>query len=736
MPPDTTAESTLAEREQRSHWALQSAGAGAWDWDLEKGTLWWSDEMYSLFGCDPAEGIRPGLTLPVIDERDRPSVQRAIDTTVSSGADFRFEFRINHPQLGSRWMVSRGRVSRDAAGVPRRLLGITLDLTERLRAEQAALERAQRLRAILETAVEGIISIDEQGVIESANPAALSMFGYTSDELVGRNVSLLMPSPVQEVHDVYLRHHLATGERRIIGIGREVEGLRRNGEVFPLELSVVETWSEGRRFFTGFVRDVSTRKLAEDAVRERERIIQLYLQATPAAVAMFDRDMRYLIVSRQWVDDYGLDARDIIGRRHDDVFPEDRDRWRAAHARALAGETVECEEEELVRPDGRVDWMRWKLCPWTTAAGEIGGIILFSEVITPRKLAAESLRQSEQRFRSIYENAGTGIAIISRAGRFERCNPAYGAITGYTEAELCGRPFDAITHADDRAHNLRLMERLVQGEIPSFDTRNRCVHKSGRTVWVHTFVSVLRDEQSRGTHLIALVTDITERMTLERELLEVAERERQQIGHELHDDLGQILHGVQFLAGELRSRLERRGLPEAGELRRMERYLDQAVASIRNLAHGLQPVPPLPEGLMLGLREHARRTREIYHLSCRFLCPHPVHIADKTTANHLFRIAQEAVYNAIKHARCKRIVIWLAQNPERTVLAIADDGNGRIPASDQRRGMGLHVMQFRAAAVNGSLAIQRRPRGGTAIICTLKAPPPTPAAEGSRPAHI
>jgi PAS domain S-box-containing protein len=138
------------------------------------------------------------------------------------------------------------------------------DVTERKKAEQALQESEARMRAIFETAVDAIITIDEQGVMERLNPAAQRLFGYSEAEAAGRNVSMLMPQPHRALHDGYLAHYRETGEQRIIGKGREVEGLRKDGSVFPMELSVVEMQLGARRMFTGMVRDISERKLAEE----------------------------------------------------------------------------------------------------------------------------------------------------------------------------------------------------------------------------------------------------------------------------------------------------------------------------------------------------------------------------------------------------------------------------------------------------------------------------------------
>lgn len=134
-------------------------------------------------------------------------------------------------------------------------------------------ESAERLRAVVDTAVDGIITIDDCGIIETVNPATAHMFGYSSSEMIGQNVSMLMPSPYHEEHDQYLCNYRATRVRKIIGVGREVEGLKKNGTVFPLDLAVSETNINGRRFFTGIVRDITERRQAEQALLESEAAI-------------------------------------------------------------------------------------------------------------------------------------------------------------------------------------------------------------------------------------------------------------------------------------------------------------------------------------------------------------------------------------------------------------------------------------------------------------------------------
>lgn len=156
-----------------------------------------------------------------------------------------------------------------------------------------------RLRAILETAVEGIITIDERGLIESINASAVTMFGYGPDEVIGRNVSILMPSPYRKQHDQYLENYRRTGQAKIIGIGREVVGRRKDGSSFPLDLSVSEVRLNSGRIFTGFVRDITSRKAAEEKLEHMARRLAEKNKELQAIVYVASHDLRSPLVNIQ-----------------------------------------------------------------------------------------------------------------------------------------------------------------------------------------------------------------------------------------------------------------------------------------------------------------------------------------------------------------------------------------------------------------------------------------------------
>jgi PAS domain S-box-containing protein len=217
--------------------------------------------LAALLNLTPLD-LMPGLT---------PEDLRALLEPLHSGQEDRIRFTTHHRRRdGSRYPVEVD-LQLSHSGASKEFVAIALDITEREKAVEALRDSEERTRAILETAVEGIITIDEHGAIESLNASAGRMFGYEPGELVGSNVRVLMPPPFREEHDGYLRRYRETGERRIIGIGREVVGLRKGGEQFPLHISVGELRLRNRRLFTAVLRDLTQDKQSEEELRRTQR---------------------------------------------------------------------------------------------------------------------------------------------------------------------------------------------------------------------------------------------------------------------------------------------------------------------------------------------------------------------------------------------------------------------------------------------------------------------------------
>jgi len=348
---------------------------------------------------------------------------------------------------------------------------------ERSRTEQALRESEAKARAVVETTVDGIITIDERARIQSFNDAAEEIFGYDEEDVLDENVKMLMPSPYHEEHDGYMRSYHETGRRRIIGIGREVTGLRKDGSTFPMDLAVSEVQLGDRQLFTGIVRDIS------------------------------------------------------------------------------------------------------------------------------------------------------------------------------------------------------------------------------------------------------------ERRRLEKEILNISEQERRRIGQDLHDGLGQMLTGIGLLGQNVTRQLEKEDHPLADEVAEITDLVKEADQYARDLSRGLTPVDVDANGLSQALQRLSDNAVRLFDVPCTFDEVGTALVHDSTTATHLYRIAQEAVSNAVRHGDATRIKISLASGADQIRLRIQDDGVGFNPEDIDGPGMGVHIMNYRARIVGGNLEISSEPGEGTVVTCTL---PRTGVGESSR----
>jgi len=352
------------------------------------------------------------------------------------------------------------------------------------RVRQAQHESEAKAQAILETTVDGIITIDAEGTIESFNQAAEDIFGYAAEEVIGKNVKILMPSPYREEHDEYLRSYHETGRKRIIGIGREVTGKRKDGSTFPMDLAVSEVELGDRTIFTGIVRDIS------------------------------------------------------------------------------------------------------------------------------------------------------------------------------------------------------------------------------------------------------------ERRRLEKELLNASEEERRRIGQDLHDGLGQMLTGIGLLSQDLARELEAEGHERADDVAEITEHIKEADQYARDLSHGLIPVDVEANGLTEALRRLAQNAKRLFNVHCSFREVETVLLHNNTVATHLYRIAQEAVSNAARHGEADDIKIILASGDEQIRLQVRDDGVGFDAEATNGDGMGVHIMNYRARIIGGTLEVSSELGNGTVVTCTVprtadvaekEANPPVPA---------
>lgn len=219
-----------------------------------------------------------------------------------------------------------------------------------------------------------------------------------------------------------------------------------------------------------------------------------------------------------------------------------------------------------------------------------------------------------------------------------------------------------------------------------------------------------------------LATAFEEKTRLQEELLDAIAQEQERTGRDLHDGVGQQLTGIAFLAKGLEEKLSRKSIPEGADAGKIAVLVAQAVSQTRNLARGLSPVPVGGNSLMSALEELAASASSLFGVACRFRCDPPVLLQDNAVATHLYRIAQEAVDNAVKHGQPSQVLISLAQAGGTITLAMADDGRGLQGEPQNVEGMGLRIMRYRAEVIGAMLDIQSRPQGGVVVTCSISNP--------------
>ncbi|MDD5366247.1 MAG: PAS domain S-box protein [Gallionellaceae bacterium] len=374
---------------------------------------------------------------------------------------------------------------------------------------------AARMRSLLDTIPDLVWLKDPNGVYLACNPRFEQLFGAKEKDIVGRTDHDFVPAELAELFREKDVAAITAG-----GPSGNEEWVRFANDNHRELLETIKTpvYDQGGKLLgvLGIARDITTRKQAEAALLESETRLRLFIEHVPAALAMFDRQMRYLVVSRRWLADYQLEADDIIGRSHYEIFPEMSAVWKDIHCRGQAGEVVRADEDRLERADGTVQWLRWEVRPWHQAEGGVGGIVIFSEDISERKQAEVALQEQEEFFRLIAENMGDMVAVLDLDGRRLYNSPSYSSLFGDIEA-LKGTDSFAEIHPDDQARVRQVFRDTVatgRGQRTTF----RFALPDGQVHEMESQGGVIRDESGAVTRVVVVSRDITERKHMEDEI--------------------------------------------------------------------------------------------------------------------------------------------------------------------------------------------------------------------------
>lgn len=493
--------SALKNQEDFLNRSSEMARIGYYDWNIRTKELNWSAVTKEIHGV--SADFKPDFRLALKfykEGRSRQKITELIDRAQHFGEPFDEVLQIVDSHGKDIWVRVIG-IPEIQEGRALRLYGMFQDIDISIRTQNAIRSERELYRQVLQGANVGAWDWDIDSDQMTLNRKAAEMLGYDLEvmrregqvywfDLIhpdekSRVMQELMEYSVGKLHDFQTECRLRKSNGRY-------RWLQISGKLFQPDLHferprIVGIWT--------------------DIHHEKERLLSYstFIQEAPLAIAMFDRNMRYINCSHKWLIDYKLEGQDIIGRSHYDVFPEISDEWKQLHLRCLAGETLNREEDLFRRMDGHAQWIRWEIRPWYESKDQVGGIIMYTEDISGRKEAEFKLRKSQKSFEQNFTNSAIGMAIIGRKGEWLQVNDKICQMLGYSSEELSAKTFQELTHPDDLEKDLLLLEKLNRGEIDNYQVEKRYFRKDGTVLSALLGATVLRDDQGEVDHYISQI---------------------------------------------------------------------------------------------------------------------------------------------------------------------------------------------------------------------------------------
>jgi diguanylate cyclase (GGDEF)-like protein/PAS domain S-box-containing protein len=519
VAPDITdyieAQNKLRASEELLREAQQIAGLGSYALDIPKMQWTVSPEVFKLVGSQPQTVTGFDEMWIYIHPDDREWVAKRFEGYFrGEGSPFDLEYRVIRPTDGkTRWIQTRGRLEFDPGGRPVTLRGTIQDITERKEAQEALKENRDLLRLFIEHAPVALAMVDLEMHYIAVSRRWTEVHGLAGRELIGHSHYEVLPTVPESWKNDHCRalagETVHAGEGILPRADGSLQWVRR--EIRP--------WFTGYGKIGGiilFSEDITERKLAEIAVRESKEFLQLFIEHAPVALAMFDREMRYLAVSRRWADDHSIEAEKIIGRSHYEVNAHVPERWRETHRRGLAGETQRVEEDVYERPDGSAEWIRWQIIPWKAGDGTLGGIVMFYEDITERRKAEGALRESQELMRLFIDRAPAALAMFDLEMRYIAVSRRWIEDYQLEGTQIIGRShYDVVPDIPERwkaIHRRGVAGETLKGDEDRFDRAD------GTVQWIRWEVVPWRTSEGSVGGIVLFAEDISKQKQAEERL--------------------------------------------------------------------------------------------------------------------------------------------------------------------------------------------------------------------------
>lgn len=604
-------------------------------------------------------------------------------------------------------------------------------------AQQKALKKSEEIfRGAFEDAAIGMAIVGLDGKWLRVNKALCDMVGYTEEELTSLTFQQITHPDdlkqdiqfLQQMHQYDLNYYRA--EKRYF---------HKKGNTIWINLNVAIIRDNLGKpiLFISQIEDITEKKKITDQLTESEHKLRLFVEHSPAALAMFDMDMNYIITSKRWITDYKLYGKDPIGKNHYEIFSSVPQNWKDIHSRCLKGASEKCEEDSFIGNDGTLVWLSWEIHPWYKASGEIGGIIMFTEVITDRV-------ETRMKFQNLVEQSLVGVYIIQN-GKFAYVNPKIVEESGYTEAELLNLPLDQFIYKEDITLIKNKIQDKLRGIIDPAGYEIRAKIKNGELLWVEMFGTTTFYQGSKA--IIGTMINITERKNMELE--------RQKIINDLVQHNKDLEQFADVLSHNVRSPLST--ILGLSNIIKEEQNEQEKALIVEGIEHAAKQLDEVLKDLNLILRvrrnltdlKHTIRLEEIIHDVKQMLHFHinasmAVIEWDFSAAGELYSVRSylhnifyNIIFNGIKYAKkdiAPHIFITSEKREGKIYLTFKDNGIGidmarygnqlfalykRFHLDVEGKGLGLFMTKAQVEALNGHIEVKSALGEGTTFIISF-----------------
>ncbi len=596
--------------------------------------------------------------------------------------------------------------------------GLEILENERMRkeAEREVVKVYKEKETTLNRIKDAMVSVDTDWRYTFLNDAALATHPSGREATLGKIIWEVHPEMKGTIF--WDKYHEAMETGKVV----EVESL----------YAPMKTWFSVKVYpshdgLTIFYSDISERKNAEEQLTEKENQLRLFVEYSPAALAMLDMDMKYIVTSKKWMLDYQLGDKDIIGKSHYEVFPEIPQEWKEIHQRCLAGAIEKRDEDMFVRADGSVDWVCWEIHPWRKASGNIGGIIMLTEVITGRIKARDEIVKEKNLSDSIINSLPGIFYLYNKEGKFLRWNKNFEKVSKYQGAEIMQmHPLDFFDTDDKKLIAQKIENTFNLGED---DVQADFLLKTKEKIPYYFTGKAIEYEGS--TCLMGVGIDFTERLKAQEQIKEttrklrqltaylqsIREEERKRIGREIHDELGQQLTAIKMDISWIDKKIPADAGLVKSKLKNIIGLLDGSNKSLRRILSELRPGMLDERGLIEAIEWLGRQFTENTGVLVEFKSTETEIKLPEPLAICIFRVYQEALTNIMRYAGASKVRTSFSIKDDMIEVTIEDDGNGFDPAVVQsKQTFGILGMKERVASLNGMLKLESTPGKGTQIV--------------------